>query len=300
MTSAAASTSQRADAPPAPTTHSHDLPRPALTWRLRLSNALPHSLARKLHWEFWPTWLAYLPLVPVYLFLVARHRSWSLPLLANSSPPLAKLAGESKFDILQLLPAECTAPAFLIDPNFVNRSTLLAHTQEQLTQRGWAFPIILKPDRGCRGSGVRLIRTPQQLADVLANISEPVLIQQYHPGPCEVGIFYTRRPSQPTGHILSITRKVFPSVTGSGVHTLAELIESHPRLRLQYHRFASRHAAHLHTILDAGQTISLCIAGNHCQGTLFQDGSDLITPRLHAASSPHPREIRTIRRVFIG
>jgi hypothetical protein len=109
-----------------------------------------------------------------------------------------------------------------------------------------------------------------------------MLIQQYHPGPCEVGIFYIRRPSQPTGHILSITRKVFPSVLGDGTSTLAQLIENHPRLRLQYHRFATRHAAHLHTIPGAGQTISLCIAGNHCQGTLFRDGSDLITPRLHA------------------
>jgi hypothetical protein len=110
-----------------------------------------------------------------------------------------------------------------------------------------------------------------------------MLIQQYHPGPCEVGIFYFRRPSQSTGHILSITRKAFPSVIGDGASTLAQLISNHPRLRLQYHRFATRHAAQLHLIPPHGQTIPLCIAGNHCQGTMFQDGSDLLTPQLLSA-----------------
>jgi len=265
-------------------------PAGAFAWRQRLGNLLPHSLARMLHWEFWPTWLAYIPLVPVYIFLAARYRSFSLPLIANTAPSLSMLAGESKFEILQSLPAGRIATAFLADPCTHAPSALSFHIKKQLAIRGWSFPFILKPDRGCRGSGVRLIRTPDQLEVCISHISEPMLIQQYHPGPCEVGVFYAHRPSQATGQILSVTRKVFPSVTGDGVHTLSSLIERHARLRLQYQRFAARHSSQLHTIPALGQIVPLCIAGNRCQGTLFRDGSDLITPELHAAIDAIARE----------
>jgi hypothetical protein len=193
------------------------------------------------------------------------------------------LAGESKHQILQLLPPASIAPAFLIDPRSLDLASIPQVVQQQIAQHGWTFPLICKPDRGCRGSGVRLIRSPQHLTQLLSSITESMLIQHYHPGPGEVGIFYFRRPSQSTGHILSITRKVFPRVTGDGISTLAQLITHHPRLRLQFHRFAARHAAQLHHIPPQGQSIPLCIAGNHCQGTMFQDGSDLITPQLLSA-----------------
>jgi hypothetical protein len=36
-------------------------------------------------------------------------------------------------------------------------------------------------------------------------------------------------------------------------------------------------------VLGAGEVMRLGVAGNHCQGTLFSDGADLITPELSQA-----------------
>jgi hypothetical protein len=38
---------------------------------------------RRIHWEFWPPWLAYMPVVPYILFLGIKHRSLTLFTAAN-------------------------------------------------------------------------------------------------------------------------------------------------------------------------------------------------------------------------
>jgi hypothetical protein len=87
-------------------------------------------------------------------------------------------------------------------------------------------------------------------------------------------------PDEPTGRIFSITDKVFPKVVGDGMRTLSELIWDHPRYRMQARTFLNRHADHADRVLEAGENFSLTLAGNHCQGTLFRDGSHMLTPAL--------------------
>jgi hypothetical protein len=84
------------------------------------------------------------------------------------------------------------------------------------------------------------------------------------------------------GFIYSITRKEFPHVVGDGKRTLEELIYSHPRLRCQAGVFLARFADDASRVLAPGERLRLAQSGNHCQGTLFRDGSDLITPELAA------------------
>jgi hypothetical protein len=108
----------------------------------------------------------------------------------------------------------------------------------------------------------------------------PLLAQHYHPGPYEAGIFYYRIPTEPRGHIFSITDKRFPVLIGDGVHTIRELVWRHPRFRMQSATFFARHHEKLHRVLAAGEELHLARAGNHCQGTMFRDGNHLITPQL--------------------
>jgi hypothetical protein len=95
-------------------------------------------------------------------------------------------------------------------------------------------------------------------------------------------VFYYRRPGSARGRILSITDKHFPGVVGDGRSTLEDLIWADGRLRMQARTFAARHRASLDRVLARGERFQLAIAGNHCQGTMFRDGSPLITPALEA------------------
>jgi hypothetical protein len=147
---------------------------------------------------------------------------------------------------------------------------------------GVSFPLVLKPDVGQRGAGVRKVRSLDEAMDYLREAAYPVVAQPWHPGPFEAGIFYYRHPEEPRGRIFSITDKIFPTIVGDGVRTAAELVQAHPRLSRQWLVFRQRHGATLARVLDAGDTFALGEVGNHCQGTLFRDAGALWTPALEA------------------
>lgn len=238
------------------------------------------ALVRLLHWEFWPAWMIYAPLAPWIALLSIRYRSVTLPTATNPGIPHSGVVGESKRDILARLPAKWVMPFARIEAGDASgRCRLLA---DCLADLHWSLPIILKPDAGQRGAGVRLIRNLAEAGDYFSRFPGPVLAQQYHPGPFEAGVFYYRIPGLPRGEILSVTDKRFPEVIGDGVNTIEHLIRAHSRLRLQAGVFSSRFGTGLSRIPAAGEVVRLAVAGNHCQGTMFRDGSHLITDSLRA------------------
>ena len=231
-------------------------------------------LARLRRHEFWPPWLFYLPLVPWYAWLMVRHRGLTVWTAANPALPAGGVVGESKAAILAQLPAEWVVPTVLVpagDPG--TRLAVVGGT-------GWAYPLILKPDAGQRGAGVKRCRDATEAETYLRANPGPVIAQPYHPGPFEAGVFYYRLPGEPAGHVFSVTDKVFPVAVGDGRSTLEELVWSHPRYRLQADTFLARLGVDRGRVLSAGERIPLALAGNHCQGTLFRDGGHLLTPEL--------------------
>lgn len=223
-------------------------------------------------------WVFYAPLALWIAWLAIRHRGLATITAANPGMPDGGLVGESKFDILQRLPPSATIPAAPLEPG--DPVERVGHLHAIATARGWTLPLILKPDIGERGLGVRLVRDWDSAQSYLAAVRERVIAQPYHPGPFEAGVFYYRLPSSPRGRIFSITDKIFPAVAGDGRSTLETLIWTHPRYRLQADTFAARHRDQLGRVLDEGETFPLAIAGNHCQGTMFRDGGHLVTPAL--------------------
>ena len=248
-------------------------------------------VARWLRWEFWPMWLFYAPVGMWVLYLAARYRGFSTMTAANPGIPDGGTVGESKFDILSKLPADCVIPSVLIAPGDV--SERLSLLQTHIESAGWGFPVVMKPDVGQRGAGVKLAQSLADVTTYLSHVANPVVVQPYHAGPFEAGVFYYRRPGCVTGRILSITDKRFPVVVGDGVSTVEELIWAHPRYRLQADTFLARHADALDRVPGQGERLRLGIAGNHCQGTLFLDGRHLMTPDLE-------RRIDDIARTFDG
>ena len=238
------------------------------------------ALSRVWRWEFWPMWLFYSPVAVWLAWLVIRYRGVGPISAANPGIPDGGIVGESKFDIVSRLPEEWTIPAVAIAPG--PTESRLWRFASVVSQRGWTFPLILKPDVGQRGVGVKLVQSLEAARMYLTCEASRVIVQPYHPGPFEAGIFYYRFPGQRCGQILSITDKRFPTVTGDGRSTLEALIWADSRLRMQAGRFLLRHAAERGRVLALGERVPLAIAGNHAQGTLFKDGRHLITPALEA------------------
>ena len=229
-------------------------------------------------WEFWPMWLFYAPLAPFLAYLSLRYRSLTCWTAADPGIPQGGVVGESKQHILSQLPQQWVADYSLIAPGEV--SSRVQSLLDTMQKRGWQFPIILKPDAAQRGYGLKLAKNAGDVQAHLEAHRDGVLAQVYHPGPHEAGIFYYRFPDEATGHIFSITDKVFPYVVGDGQTRLEELIWRHPRLRMQVRVFLSRYADVLDSVPGADEKVRLAVAGNHCQGTLFKDGSHLITEKL--------------------
>ncbi|MCI0738304.1 MAG: VTT domain-containing protein [Gemmataceae bacterium] len=235
-------------------------------------------IARVWRWEFWPTWLFYLPVLPWIGWLMVRYRSLTVWTAANPGIPQGGVVGESKFDILTNLPAEWIVPSALLAPG--EWHDRLHRFVEIKRDRGWVFPLILKPDVGQRGAGVKLARSMNDVAEYLKHQPDALIVQAYHPGPFEAGIFYVRIPGEPSGRIFSVTDKRFPELLGDGQSTLEQLIWAHPRFRMQAQTFLIRHEKDLDRVLARGESFRLAVAGNHCQGTMFLDGAHLITPEL--------------------
>ncbi len=247
----------------------------------RAGGRLAAPVSRLWRWEFWPPWIFYAPLAPYLVWLSLRHRGFSTITAANPGIPHGGFVGESKSRILQELPARWVVPFALIEEGPVTER--LERLDRVMADGGWSYPIILKPDAGQRGAGVRLARDRARAAACLAACPHPIVAQVYHPGPYEAGIFYYRLPGEPPGRILSITDKRFPEVAGDGRSKVGELVRWHPRCRMQARTFLARLGPAADRVPGAGEHVGLAVAGNHCQGTMFLDGSHLITPELERA-----------------
>jgi membrane protein DedA with SNARE-associated domain len=236
------------------------------------------KISKLWRWEFWPTWVFYLPMVPWFLWLAARYRSFTVWTAANPGIHAGGVVGESKSEILSQLPEEWIIPTLLLPA--AEHAKRMKLFREAIAERGWEFPLILKPDAGQRGAGVKKVHNAVDAEKYLLVNPHPVIVQPFHPGPFEAGVFYFRIPGEDRGHIFSVTDKVFPVVTGDGRSTLRELIWAHPRYRMQAELFSVRHTSDIERVLANGEVFPLALAGNHCQGTLFRDGSHLITQEL--------------------
>ncbi len=124
-------------------------------------------VARLLRWEFWPMWLFYAPVTIWIVLLAIWHRGLTTITAANPGIPDGGTVGESKFDILERLPREYTIPTALVPAGAVDQR--LRALADHIERHGWLFPLVLKPDVGQRGVGVRLARNWEDAMGYLAH-----------------------------------------------------------------------------------------------------------------------------------
>ena len=235
--------------------------------------------------EFWPSALIYLPIAVYWIVRGIRHGSLTLPLSANPGLFLGGLVGEAKSDSFRQAgpyARQHIAPWVAIENKQNNLAATLEHATGVMAAKQLSFPLVAKPDVGCRGQGVQIVRTPEQLHSYLACFPDAatVLLQELVPWEAEAGVFYIRQPGQPRGRIFSLTLKYQPYVFGNGKDTLRTLIERDPRAGQLTHLYFERHRSSLDTVLAHGQPFRLAFAGSHSRGAIFRSGQHFITEDL--------------------
>lgn len=244
--------------------------------------------APALSWfEFWPGWAFYAPIWAAAAMLAVRHCGIRLPLLANPGFQASGLVGEQKSRIFpQLRGAHSRAiPKWIAvrrADGGIEAQTLAIDAA--LERHGIGFPLVAKPDIGCRGAGVRPIDDKMALQRYLADFpaGETFILQHMVDVIGEAGVFYVREPGARRGRIISLTLKYFPHVVGDGERNLRELILADPRAGQVAHLYLSRFAGDLDQVLPLGQAQRLVFSGSHSKGAIFKNGNDWITDAMTA------------------
>lgn len=254
----------------------------ALDLLIRHEDETPPKFQGRSWLERSPKWLLCIPLVAQWLYLSARYKSLTLPTSANPNITAGGLVGEGKLEYfagMGPLALAATAPHCALS---TARSYTALELDELINNAGLKFPLIVKPDVGLCGYGVRRVADHSDLLEYLSQFpaNEWVVLQQWLAQEGEAGIFYMREPGSEHGSIDGLTLRYFPRVTGDGLHNLRDLIARDARA--QRARNSARHSCNLDLarIPEAGEVVRLATIGSTRVGGLYRDGADCITPQL--------------------
>ena len=251
---------------------------PLFTWRGR--RLLLSRWRRLSNWEFWPFYVTNVVtfVYVLYTGLVKYRRATLFTLTNPAIKPDSGFIGERKSAIFKGLGQEYVGRWRLVGAasDMQDRLDLL---HSFMADHSLDYPIVLKPDAGQRGQGVKICPDLETARQWLEQAERDYLIMEYLPGE-EFGVFYYRLPDQPRGRIFSINRKKLLHVVGDGKSTLEELILRDERAVCMAPMFFENLEADLLDIIPEGQTRQLGQVGTHSRGSLFLDGADLISPEL--------------------
>jgi len=227
------------------------------------------------HWEYWPFWLIYYPMFPVWLYYSIKARSFFFFNAANPSMRNGGMAMISKMEIYNMIPTE-----FIPQTLFFDKDVALGKALERVLDDGISFPFIAKPDIGMKAFGVEKIHNKDEFREYVSWTPSHFLVQELIPYQKEMGIFYVRKPNEAQGKITGMVSKEFLSVTGDGQSTMLELIKKNPRSHLQLKALQKKFGAQLQNVLAKGEEFILVPYGSHTRGAKFVDVSHKINSEL--------------------
>lgn len=235
-------------------------------------------LIDRLNHEYWPWWLIYLPVFPLYFWQALRMRRAAFFTNVNPAIDMGGFFGERKSGIYERMPEDRYPKTVRI-----NAGTPAHETLALVQAAGIAFPLIVKPDVGERGEGVCKLNDQARMLEVLAAVEVDMLVQGLAFGDHEFGLMFARDPLTGDTELLSITGKRFLSVTGDGVRDIDGLLALTFRGHRQRERLRTYSSALLRQVPRPGERVQVEPIGNHCRGTTFIDAAQLRTPALESA-----------------
>lgn len=218
------------------------------------------------HHEFWSWWWFSIPTWPMWVWYAIRLKKSTWFTAVNPAIEHSGYTEESKMAILNLIPKKYLP------------LTIFIEYKNDIPYPLLPFPFIAKPDVGGRGRKIEIIKSNQELINYHSTIGENYLIQSIIEHPLELGIFYTKLPSEKKGTIISITEKGFLTVTGNGKNTIKELLLKNVRAKPQIKRLAQKQ--NLDIIIAENVTHLIEPIGNHCRGTIFLNRNDMINSKV--------------------
>ena len=248
-------------------------------------------IARWTTWEYIPWWIANVPVYGFWLWYSLRARHLFFFSNVNPAIPLGGAMGESKSDILRLLPPEIVPKWVLVQPE-----QTFEEIRALLQQNDIGLPLIAKPDIGERGFLVKKIETFEALQGHLTRWRVPFILQEFLTHPREASVLYHCFPGeQGRFDITSVCLKEFMSVLGDGVSSVRQLMAADTRSGFQLARFEREFPELLEIVPQAQEIMLLEPIGNHARGTKFLNGNGVIDPQMLAAFEPLCRQIRGVQ-----
>ncbi len=227
------------------------------------------------NWEYWSFGVIYTPIYFYWFYLCIRARSLFFFSAANPSIENGGFLMEHKSDIYRLIPQLYYPKTFLVEPGYT-----IAHIASMIRKESFNFPVIVKPDIGGKGRGVKKIDTIQEAALYIHHCNFPMLVQEFIDYEMEAGIFYYRYPWKEKGSVSGIVAKEFLTVTGDGIATIEQLLQQNPRYILQLPALRKMKEIDLKMMPELGEEKIIVPFGNHARGAKFIDASDKINPAL--------------------
>ena len=228
------------------------------------------------NWEYWNSNIINAPIFFYWIYLSIRARSLFFFNASNPSIENGGFVMERKSDIYTQMPQ-----AFYPKTLLIEKGIAAAEIENLISKNNFSFPVIVKPDIGGKGRGVRKI---ESIADAIAFIQFadfPMLVQELVNYKYEVGIFYYRFPWQDKGQISGIVSKDFMTIFGDGKSTVEDLIKQNPRYVLQLNALEKMPEINLQEVLPAREEKVLVAFGNHARGAKFVDFSYKINTTLN-------------------
>lgn len=221
------------------------------------------------NWEYWPTWIIYLPCFLLYPYYALKTRSSLFFTVANPGIKYSGAFLTSKNAINQKLPSALLPLTLLID-----NDTSLDDCLDFIDSNSLSYPIIVKPDYGLRGIGIVLIKSDAELKSFLSDNTSCYLMQEFVEYKNEIGVFVIRNDESKL-EITSIVKREFMNLKGDGVSTIEQLILANPRYAMQLEWLSAHNYIDSSKVLAAGEKLELVKIGNHSRGTIFRNGNDL-------------------------
>ena len=241
---------------------------------------IPLFLVKVFNYEYWPWWLFYLPMTPYWLYQAVRAKSLTFFTAVNPGIVAGGFYGEHKIEIIKHISSE-----YLAKTIFIPLDTAFEELPKLLINNVLQYPIIAKPNIGERGTLVAKIHSVVELYQYHQSANADYLIQEFITYPIELGVLFSRMPTDKIGKVSSVTLKEFLSVTGDGKSTIEELVLQNTRARFQLKSLQKRLGKSMQNVLSLGENYLLEPIGNHCRGTKFVNANHLINNQLHEVIS---------------
>lgn len=229
-------------------------------------------------WHRFPFWFFHLPTVPYIAWLSLKARS---PFFYGACNPIIHHNGgadrPSKTHVLRSLDPRYLPVTLRVFPD-----THRVDLEQGCRERGLRLPLIVKPDKGERGSLVVRVTDFDQLEAAVRANREPVLLQEWIDSPYEYGVLYQRLPGESSGTITSISVKTLLSVVGDGRRSVQQLSlaePAHQRFRAKIDRLPR---ALLERVPAVAEVVVLDHVAQQAHGARFWDAHELITPEVTA------------------